>query len=239
MDKLNRFIGTHRERFSITENNVFAFSWSKVTRRLAFLDLIEARYDEASAAYVKTLFAAQKLTKPGTHPVSREQAALHMEALPIIADVQLQIEAFYLFAKIILDDVARALEYYFGPARRLSLDSHDDLAAKLERYSTEKGLSVSPEFVGAVADLKRRISDVRDYKFSHEKSPRTLSGTSWGGVGGARIMMTRLYPRGTDPEQFETEVLPDLRQSLDTYLGLAIDLIEANEMRTILKLDGK
>jgi hypothetical protein len=52
-------------------------------------------------------------------------------------------------------------------------------------------------------------------------------------------MMTRLYPRGTDPEQFETEVLPDLRQSLDTYLGLAIDLIEANEMRTILKLDGK
>ena len=239
MNKLNQFIATHRDRFSITDNNIFAFSWSKITRRLAFLDIIEGRYHDASAAFLANSAAAQRLVKPGTHPVSPEQARLHEEALPLVADVHLQIESYYLFAKIILDDVARALEYYFGPARGLSLDSHDDLTSTLEKYAEHIGLSVSPDLLVSVADLKRRISDVRDYKISHEKSPRTMSGTLSGGVGGARIMMTRLYPRKTDPEQFETEVLPDLRRSIDDYLGSIVDLIEANETKTILKLEGK
>jgi hypothetical protein len=192
MDRLSRFIATHRERFSIADNNIFTFSWSKITRRIAFLDLIELRYHDASAAFLANSEAARKLVKPGTRPVSREQTKLHEEALPIGADVHLQIESYYLFAKIILDDVARALEYYFGAARGLSLDSHDDLVSKLDKYAADRGLSVAPVFLAAAADLKRRISDVRDYKISHEKSPRTMSGTSWSGVGGARIMMTRL-----------------------------------------------
>jgi hypothetical protein len=128
-----------------------------------------------------------------------------------------------------LDDVARAIEYYFGAVRRLPLDSHDDLASNLEGYAAAKDLLFCPELVAAIVDLKHRVSDVRDYKISHEKSPRTMSGTSWSDTGGARIMMTRLYPRGSDPEQFETELLTDLRQSLHAYLGLVIDFIIANE----------
>lgn len=77
----------HRERFSVTDNNVFAFSWSKITRRLAFLGIIEARYQEASVAFIANSEASRKLTKPGTHPVSPEQAALGEAATPIIADV--------------------------------------------------------------------------------------------------------------------------------------------------------
>lgn len=238
MKKLTEFISTHRDRFSNTDNNVFAFSWAKVTRRMAFLEIIETRYQEASRAFIANTEAVRQLAKPGTHPLSREQAGLHEAAIPIVADLHLQIESYYLFAKIVLDDIARALEYYFGSARGLSLDSHDDLVSKLEKYAAAKGLSVSPEFFAAAIDLKGRISDVRDYQISHEKSPRTMQGTSFGGEGGARIMMTRLYPRGSDPEQFETELLPDLRKSLDDYLDLVVDLLNANEAKTNLKLEA-
>jgi hypothetical protein len=239
MKKLTEFISTHREQFESTHNNIFAFSWSKITRRLAFLDIIEARYLEASAEFIANSEAARDLVKPGTHPVGPELAALHEAAISIGAEVHLQIESYYLFAKIVLDDVARAIEYYFGAVRRLPLDSHDDLASNLEGYAAAKDLLLGPELVAAIVDLKRRVSDVRDYKISHEKSPRTVSGTSWSGTGGARIMMTRLYPRTSDPEQFETELLTDLRQLLHDYLGLVIDFIVANEERTALKLEKK
>ena len=49
-----------------------------------------------------------RLRRRGTHPVTPEQAALHKAALPIVADLHLQIESYYLFAKIVLDDVAQA-----------------------------------------------------------------------------------------------------------------------------------
>jgi hypothetical protein len=99
MKKLADFISLRRERFGDIDTNVFAFAWSKITRRLEFLAIIEARYLEASAAFVANSEAGQKLAKPGTHPVTVEQAALHKAALPIVADLHPQIESYYLFAK--------------------------------------------------------------------------------------------------------------------------------------------
>lgn len=92
--------------------------------------------------------------KPGTHPVGPELAALHEAAITLGAEVHLQIESYYLFAKIILDDVARAIEYHFGAAGGLPLDSLDDLARSLAQYSAQKDITVAPELIAAIADLK-------------------------------------------------------------------------------------
>lgn len=240
MKKLIDFIGSHRERFELTHSNIFAFSWSKITRRLAFLDIIEGKYVEASSAFIANSEAARKLVQPGTHPVGPELQALHEAAIPLSAEVHLQIESYYLFAKIILDDAARAVEYYFGLARSLPLDSHDDLAKNLDGYAVARGLRVPPELSAAIADLKLRISDVRDYKISHEKSPRTMTGTMWDHDSGlTRIMMTRLYPRETDPRQFETEPLPNLRQSIHNYLDQLIHFVLDNQTKTALNVEMK
>jgi hypothetical protein len=51
-----------------------------------------------------------------------------------------------------------------------------------------------------------------------------------------RIMMTRLYPRASDPEQFETEPLPKLREAIHEYLGQLVDFVVANAGRTGLKV---
>ncbi|MET4802840.1 hypothetical protein [Bradyrhizobium sp. LB11.1] len=119
MNKLAEFISTHRERFGDVDTNIFAFAWGKVTRRLEFLAIIEARYLEASAAFIANTEAGRKLTKPGTHPVTPEQHALQKAALPIVTDLHLQIESYYLFAKIVLDDIARAFEHYFRSGTRI------------------------------------------------------------------------------------------------------------------------
>jgi hypothetical protein len=239
MKKLFDFVGSERERFEITQDNIFAFSWAKISRRLAFLDIIERRYLDASDKFIANSEAVRKLTLPGKHPVTPEQQALHDEAIPLGADVHLQIESYYLFSKIMLDHVAHAIEYYFGPAAKLPLDSHDDLSRSLNGYAAAKGLTVSAELTATIADLKRRISDVRDYKISHEKSPRTLSGTGWNHTDRlATIMMTRIFPRESDPGQFDSEPLPALRQSLHDYLSVVVDFITANRSKTALKLDA-
>jgi hypothetical protein len=154
-------------------------------------------------------------------------------------DVHLEIESYYLFAKIVLDDVARAIEYYFGSAPRCALDSHDDLSKRLAAYAAKKGLIVSNELIAMVADLKRRISDVRDYQISHEKSPRTSRATSWDERGGIHMILGRLYPKNSDPEQSQTENLATLRTAIDEYLDAIVEFILTNEERTILRLENK
>lgn len=83
--------------------------------------------------------ATRALAKPGTHPVTAEQVALHQQGYQIGIQVHLEMEAWYLFAKIVLDDVARAIEYYFGPAQRLAIDSHADLCARIAITRTHAG----------------------------------------------------------------------------------------------------
>lgn len=235
MTKLSDFIASHRDRFDWKENNIFAFSWAKVTRRLEFLAVIATRYRELSAAFIANSEAARALAKPGTHPVTPEQAAIHQRGYQLTIQVHLEIEAWYLFAKIVLDDVARAIEYYFGPARGLALDSHDNLCARIEKYAEAKSLNVSPEFVAKVAELKRRISDIRDYQISHEKSPRTMQGTSWSGSGGVCIQLGRLFPNEGEMS-VQTEDLIELRAELERYLDLVVAFVEVNESKSRLPL---
>jgi len=235
MTKLSDFIASHRDRFDWKENNIFAFSWAKVTRRLEFLAVIESRYRELSAAFIANSEATRALAKPGTHPVTAEQAALHQQGYQLGIQVHLEIEAWYLFAKIVLDDVARAVEYYFGPARGLALDSHDDLCARIEKYVEAKSLTVETELLAKAAELKRRISDIRDYQISHEKSPRTMQGTTWSGAGGVCIQLGRLFPKESEMP-VQTEDLIELRTELERYLDLVVAFVEGNESKSRLAL---
>lgn len=231
------FVIEQRDRFTNDHNNAFAFSWAKVTRRLAFLDIIQARYEQVGAAFIANSTASRKLVKPGTQPVTPDMMALHHEGARLGTELHLEIESFYLFAKIVLDDIARAIEFYFGSASGLALDSHDDLSKRMEKYAAAKGLAVTAELVAAIVNLRERVSDFRDQKISHEKSPRTMQGTSWKGEGSPTIMMTRIFPRETDPQQAESEPLGDLRTAIDRYIQGVISFINANADKTRLKLE--
>jgi hypothetical protein len=108
--------------------------------------------------------------------------------------LHLEIESFYLFAKILLDKIAHALEFYFGLGRKKSLDSHDGLVKNFAQYAEVKCLTLPSDFMTIAARLKTDVSDYRDYEIAHEKSPRRMSGTVFDAEGRMRIVATSLYP---------------------------------------------
>jgi hypothetical protein len=234
---LAQFIDERRHQVDEKFNNIFAFSWGKVLRRLSFLDLLEARYKKLSSELIENFTATQGLmeTRPGTHPISPELRTLMIAGQHLITELHLQIESHYLFAKIALDDIARAVELYFGQSRGLSLDSHDDFSKKAEKYSASLNLTIPRGLLEAAADLKGRISDLRDYQISHDKSPRTIKGTSWSKNRGAQMFLSRMYPKETDPEHIQTEDLVELRNSLNSYIDSIVGFLKTNDDRTALK----
>jgi hypothetical protein len=136
-----------RERFADEDNNKFAMSFSQISRYSAFLDVILKRYEDASRQLFQNTKALQETLLPGQNPVSSSQMALHEEGVRLTILVHLEIESFYLFAKILLDKVARSLEFYFGQEREKSLDSHDDLVKNFESYAGAKSLTLPADFM--------------------------------------------------------------------------------------------
>jgi hypothetical protein len=234
MQTLIDFIGRERTRFAVDDSNIFAFSFSKVTRHWAFLEIIRQRHKDASAAFIANSEAFRATIKPGDYTMTQEQMKLQAEGWPLSNLVHLEIESFYLFAKILLDELAHAIENYFGPARGLSLDSHDDLAKSLRAYAAAKGLTIPEEFEKSVSDLRQRISDFRDQQIAHEKSPRTMRGTTWDTTGEVMLATNRLYPKDSD-KQVNSESLGGLMAALAEYIGSVISFVEANRSRARFK----
>jgi hypothetical protein len=236
LTKLSEFVSAHRARFTIEHDNMFGFSWAKVSRHCGFMEIIERRYEAASAAYIANSEAVRKAMPTGVAPVSPELEAIMNETWPLQLDLDLQQESAYIFAKIILDDVARAIQLYFGPHRDISLNSHDRWAKAVREYAAAKALAVSEEFVDSVTRLKERVCDFRDKQIEHENCPRTTHATAWDQGGShARMVKTRLYPTENDPGQAEAETPVQLRAAIEAYLDQVVEFLLANEAKTNLK----
>jgi hypothetical protein len=138
--------------------------------------------------------ATQAAVLPGTHPMTGQLMTLHEEGLRLNIMLHLEIESYYLFAKIMLDKIVHALEFYFGQGRNISLDSHDNLVKYFEAYAEQKGLVLPLEFMVMAKTLKTDISDYRDYDIAHEKSPRRMSGTMFDSEGNMKMTAMSLYP---------------------------------------------
>ncbi len=237
MKELSIFISEHRKRFKNEHNNMFTFSWSKVIRRLDFLKTICNRHKEVSFKYIPNIEKQQQLASSSSSTMSTEQHILLEENIKLTSDLHLQIESGYLFSKIILDDITRAIEYYFGSATGLPLDSHDDFTKNIQKYSSVKDVKVSESFIQVLKDLKREICDFRDYQIAHEKSPRTMFGTYWDKEGNITLMLNRLYPKESD-EQFQSKTPEQLLTMVESYIKKIITLIKENETKTELKLES-
>jgi len=109
--------------------------------------------------------------------------------------LQLEIESFYLFAKILLDKVAHFVEFYFGQGQGCSLVSQDQFVKNLPTHAALKGIKFTDRFAETMKTLKQDISDHRDYQIAHEASPKTLHGTLFDAEGKTKIFSNRLYPR--------------------------------------------
>lgn len=234
--RLVDFIRSERERFSTEHNNMFGTSFSQITRYYEFLSIVFRRYKEASIAFTENTKALQATFKSGHHEMTSQQMSLHEEGVRATTALHLEIESFYLFAKILLDKVAHALEFYFGKVNRRPLDSHDDLTKNLEAYAQSKGLLITTGLFDLIRKLKEDISDHRDYQIAHEKSPRTLRATGFDEQGNTKIIGTKLYPKEGD-RQNETKLLEELLTEINEYLDMITEFIQQNGNKTRLKLN--
>src|SRR2546430_13789509 len=196
--KLSEFIALERYRFEGKHNNMFAFSFHEVERYYDFLEIIYVRHASAVREYLMAFNAFQQTIdkSSGSHPMTDEQMVLLEKNSRLGNIVQLEIESYYLFAKMLLDKIARALEFYFGKGNKFSLDSHDDLVKCIEEYSTAKDLVLDGNLFTLAKKLKNDISDFRDYQIAHLKSPRTVRGTTVDG----RMLLTQIYPKENDEQ---------------------------------------
>ena len=182
--RFSEFICSERKKFEIDDNNVFAYSFSHISRYRDFLSRILKRHRKTSRRFVAVYNEYLTALKPGRHTVDRHQMRQIVRRNNLIAELHMEIEVFYIFAKILLDKIAHSIEFYFGPVNKASLDSHDQLVKHLERYRAGRKLQTGEElqrFASIAGRLKRDISDFRDYQIAHEKSPRTSWFTLWDG----------------------------------------------------------
>ena len=238
MDILSEFIHTERFQYANKDNNKFAFALGQASRYYGFLLIILERCEKASRNMISISEKSMKLMSTQTSepvPVTVEQMRLMEESSWLMTLVHLEIESFYLFAKIFLDNVARFLYVYFGSAQGVSLKSHGNLAVHHKRYCEVKSLAVPQGFSESVMLLKERICDYRDDVIAHEMSLRTIKGTAWGASKDAIITGGTLYPREGD-SRATSEALPQLMDAINIYIRQVITLIQSNRDKTRLKL---
>ena len=236
MDLLN-FIAKERERFEVRHNNMFAFSLNSVLTYKKFLDIIIDRNANVTTEFIHNNQAIGESIKRHKKPrgsISQEEMKLFLENEQISLRLHLEIESFYLFAKILLDKISRSLEFYFGAAHKHPLDSHDDLAKNIEVYSKEKKLKIDAELISTIQLLKHNISDFRDYAIAHEKSPRTLRYYSINEKG-ARMILNTIYPKESDQLK-ESINLEELHKNINQYINQVVEFIRSNSDKTNLTL---
>ena len=158
------FIANESQRRGGSVGGLLGAQMNQTYRYAAFVDRSVSRYDAASLAYyaAREAWNGTNEDRPGMNAWSDAADTLAYE-----------IEAFYLFAKILLVRIGRLVECYFGPARKCSLDSHDQLVKHIDSYLSTLQLPAAPRSLKHLVEVvKTTISDYRDYEIAHEKSDR-------------------------------------------------------------------
>jgi hypothetical protein len=149
--------------------------------------------------------------------------------------LQLEIESFYVFAKIYLDKTVHFLEVYFGDQRDCSFESFSGLRKLLGTLENAHGFKVQPELRQAVVKLEKEIVEFRDKKIIHAKMSRVLHGLCWNKEGRVQISTGYSFPKGTD-QFFRSTDVRELWKLLEEYTEFWIHFVKLNRQKMKLCL---
>jgi len=138
---IDKFTHDERWHYSASDQNYFAIALLQVGKYYDFLLLIKERFDPSAKEFVQINEDLQKAIPPGISQVPTQQAELLDKSFYLQKTIVLDIESFYVFAKILLDKLARFIEQYFGQAKGCSLRSHDRFVKSFAKYVERIGLS--------------------------------------------------------------------------------------------------
>jgi len=236
--RLSVFAWHERTRLSEPGVHRFVPAMGKVERYAYFLEIVVARHRALVIQHAELTKKARAFMQPGggRRTMAPEEVEVLRQLSGLSQLIHLEVETYYLFAKIFLDRVAHFIEHAFGSERRMSLDSHDKLTKNLKAYVSARRLECPKEFFDELVVLKRRIADFRDYQIAHEKSPYMTHGTMWGPSQEPRIVFAAFPPPGANlraTEAVQSEELGSLHAAIQIHMGRFIEFYELNREKSI------
>lgn len=176
-------------------------------------------------------------------PATAEDLARMEKGAKLSNLLHLEIESFYQFAKILLDNVATYYGCLFGPRRRVSYVSHNELTKSWpELVEAAKLQGDTDRMLAAMKELQEKISDFRDKQITHDHNPRRIRGTIFDARNGPRMMYSTVMPTAKELAEMENaqENLSsgnprELLQAIDDYIEAALSVTEQNMGASSLK----
>jgi hypothetical protein len=216
---LTEFTIAERGKFNERWTNLFPQSVGHANAFGRYLDIVLGRYEAVAAEFIDD-HSRWMATMHGRATIGMAEIDEHRSFQTRVA---LEIESFYLVAKIFLDRLAMHVEYLFGVAPHgPGLGGHRKLTTKLPAYAIARGLTPPPEsLLDRARVVQQRISDYRDDEVAHATNPRVLRATGFTNEGRVWINGGLLYP--TAREQQDTGIFERLQSATPTELGEAID----------------
>ena len=228
---LSEFVSSEVERYEAEGHNQLLAAAAGATRCEQYVEEIVKRYTIAARTHSRMLKDLMDSLKPGQRTLSAEQLQMFAAANHQVMLLHLEIESFYLFAKILLDRTAHLMHWWFAGtrmARGISINRHSDVVDHLGELIAA-GQLVAPEGILELASaLQARISDYRDREITHD--PRhAFSGTTYTADGKATIMKVHLGA-GVKGQlnAGESEHIEELNDLRERYVDLAMQFLARN-----------
>lgn len=242
---LVEFINKERWRFDGDYNNLFNFVFTEVYRYYGFLKMIcnKHRVTLLEYAVISNALYGPIPADARSHTMTEQQIDLYNNMRQTTDEMQLEVESFYMFAKIFLDKMAFAIEYYFGRGQGKELRHHSmvqklhngDLL-KIEHYCQIKGIIIPKKLLGKMIDIQEVISSFRDDNITHLRSSRIVRGVGLDG----RMSLGKYRPRDEkDSVWISSESLDGILESVDDYVSQIVAFIQANSEKTALPVKLK
>jgi hypothetical protein len=193
---------------------------TQVQRYRRFLELLSLQYADSSREYAvcrRAFFLDDPADAWTLEDQKRGDELGHL--------LELQIESFYVFAKILLDKIALSVERHFGSARGLSLGSHDKLVKNLDRYAASQRFGVQDALRQQARTLKLRVSDFRDKSIEHVTSPHVSHGVGLDEDGRITLTKLRKPAAAADWQVAESSEITQLLPLLDSYILAVLSLL--------------
>jgi hypothetical protein len=163
--------------------NLFAASAGAWWRYYHFLLIILDRFDRSNAASVEaqkrfTQVAWRPEAAGRSRPVTTEDADAFNHMVALMTVLHLDIECFYVFAKIQLDRIADTFGLVFDMKWKSSGSSYSDLSKRFETLCREKGLEIRPyNLPSLTSKLWRAIITYRNKMIEHLDGQPMMWGT--------------------------------------------------------------
>jgi hypothetical protein len=212
-----------------------------------YLDLVLQRYDAVDTEYVGVFSRFNGLVKLRSgQSVTGDLKAAYDGFVAVSLRLHLEIESFYVFAKILLDRVADTICDYFAMPRIAKGSSHTGLAWRFKEFCRKAGVD-GASLEALISDLRARIVDVRTEMIEHHRGAGVSFATIWGPETKSRLIASRLFqpvPAGNEKRwedlkplyamQRQTEDLGKLYGLIDSYIVAVLAFMEAHVRHSVL-----